>query len=242
MTSATWTSTLGLMLAGCATTTPGSRPHDMSAAQHEEHAQTHATAAEQHAAQYDAGAAETRERCRSGVKGAPKDICWTSVVNPTEAHLREAEEHRRHAADHRAGSAALREAEARACVGLNADDRDGSPFEHVNDIAGVEPLIEKSGTPKAPAQRTVGATVTFRAVPGMTAEWLQRLVDCHLARNASLGHVVPEMPNCPLVPKGAEARVTSTGNGLAVAIRSDDPTTAREVLSRAERLRSTPSK
>ena len=78
--------------------------------------------------------------------------------------------------------------------------------------------------------------MTFRAVQGMTAEWLQRLVDCHLARNASLGHVVPEMPNCPLVPNGAEAHVSSTGNGFAVIIQSSDPATAREILARANRL------
>ena len=66
------------------------------------------------------------------------DTCWTSVSNPTAEHLREAEEHRRHAADHRASSVALRDAEARACVGITPDDRDMSPFEHVEDIATVD--------------------------------------------------------------------------------------------------------
>lgn len=84
--------------------------------------------------------------------------------------------------------------------------------------------------------RTAGAVVTFRAVPGLTAEWLQRLVDCHLARNAARGHVVPEMPNCPLVPKGAAATVRSTGDGFAVSISSSDDATAREIRARAERL------
>jgi hypothetical protein len=83
----------------------------------------------------------------------------------------------------------------------------------------------------------VGTVVTFRAVPGMTAEWLQRVVNCHLARNASLGHAVPEMPECPRVPRGAQARVRSTGDGFAVEIRSDDEAAAREILARARRLR-----
>jgi hypothetical protein len=144
------------------------------------------------------------------------------------------------AADHRAASAALREAEERACVGVSPDDRDMSPFERVEDIASVEPLIERTGTSKAPSQRTAGAVVTFRATSGMTAEWLQRVVDCHLARNASLGHTVPEMPISPLVPNSASARVTSTGNGFAVAIHSDDSSTAQEILSRAQRLRPSP--
>ena len=81
------------------------------------------------------------------------------------------------------------------------------------------------------------AVVVFRAVPGMTAEWLQRLVDCHVARNAALGHDVPEMSSCPLVPKGAHATVTATSGGFAVAIRGDDEATSREILRRAEALR-----
>ena len=227
-----WTSILALTGAACATTTPGSQPHDMSAERHEQEATAHSGAAEQHSAQYDPDASTKRERC--GGRGG----CWTSITKPTDTHLREAEEHRRHAAEHRAASAALRKAEGRTCVGIDPEDRDVSPFERVDDIASIEPLIERSGGSKTPSQRTTGAVVTFRAVPGMTAEWLQRVVDCHLARNASLGHVVPEMPNCPLVPNGAQARVSSTGNGFAIAIRSDDSATAREILSRAQRLRS----
>lgn len=34
-------------------------------------------------------------------------------------------------------------------------------------------------------------------------DWLERAISCHLARNAALGHEVPAMPDCPLVPRGA---------------------------------------
>jgi hypothetical protein len=81
-----------------------------------------------------------------------------------------------------------------------------------------------------------GAVIVFRATPGMTAEWLQRVVDCHLARNAALGHDVPEMPDCPLVPKGVAATVKATDAGFAVAVRSEDSSTAAEVLRRARSL------
>lgn len=158
------------------------------------------------------------------------------MTNPTAAHLRAAEEHRKHAADHRAASAALREAEALSCVGLRNSDRDMSPFEHTEDIAAVEPIHERVGSLKTDAEHTVGVTVVFRAVPGMTAEWLQRVVDCHLARNAALGHEVAEMPDCPLVPRGVSAHVSSTGSGFAVAIRASDDSTAKDLISRANRL------
>ncbi len=241
MSRSLWfSSILGLALAACGTTTPGAKPHDMSAMQHQHEAEEHANMAEQHQEQYDPNAVEKRRNCGGRISGTARvdigGICWTSVTNPTEAHLEQAKEHRRHAAEHRAASTALLEAEAQACAGISVEDRDMSPFEHVEDIANVQPFTEPHGSPKAPTQRTAGAIITFRAVPGMTAEWLQREVDCHLARNASLGHVVPEMPNCPLVPRGATARVASTGNGFTVTIRSDDDDTARDILNRAQRI------
>lgn len=70
----------------------------------------------------------------------------------------------------------------------------------------------------------------------MTVPWLQRLVDCHLARNAALGHDVPEMPYCPLVPRGVSARVSAVDRGFAVDVRAEDPATAQEILRRARGL------
>ena len=235
---------IALPVLSCATT-PGARPDEMSTAHHEAAARQEDAAASGHATQYDSNATVTRERCspRPGaVSRADFAVlpCWTSVSNPTDAHRHEAEDHRRHAADHRAGSIALREAESQACVGIDPDDRDISPFEHTEDIASVTPLKVSEGG-KVATQQTEGVVVTFRAVPGMTAEWLQRVVNCHLARNASLGHVVPEMPNCPLVPNGLTATASSTGNGFAVSVRSSDSATARDILSRAQRLIAAPA-
>jgi hypothetical protein len=68
------------------------------------------------------------------------------------------------------------------------------------------------------------------------ARHLQREIDCHLARNAVLGHDLPEMPDCPLVPKGAEARVRAAENGFVVEVRSDDPAAVAGIVARAERL------
>lgn len=194
----------------------------MSATQHETAARAEEKSAEQATLQ----------------PAAIRGVGWTSVIRPNESESREADRHRVRAADHRRGSEALRNAEASACDGLSSDDRAISPFEHLEDIEGVVPLNEKHFGGKQSYETTAGASVRFRAVPGMTPEWLQRLVDCHLARNAALGHTVPEMPDCPLVPKGTTAKVSSAGNGLTVAIRSDDSTAAQEILARAQRLAS----
>jgi hypothetical protein len=219
----------------------------MSAASHETVARQHEEKGEAHQALYDPAAKKSYLRC-SGEDGHQ---CWTSTRNPTEAHQVEAERYRRAAADHRAASSALREAETKTCAGIAPEERDASPFTHVEDIANVELIVldrvgqtvtrrrapvEHRGEPGYSAGHVVGAVVTFRTVPGLTAEILQRLVDCHLARNAALGHVAPEMPNCPLVPRGVEARVIATGSGLEVELRASDNGSAREVLARAQRL------
>jgi hypothetical protein len=221
---------------GCRST-PGADPHDMSTAGHEAAASGHEAEATRHEAMYSPEAREARERCRRDPVVVDASFpCWTSVRNPTEEHRREAERHRQMAADHRAGSQVLRDAEARACVGISEMDRDMSPFERGADIASVAPLVVRTVTAREVVNRTVGVTVTFRPVPGLTAEWLQRVVNCHLARNAALGHSMPEMPRCPLVPNGVSATVSSTGDGFAVAIQADDPAALEDLQRRAQAL------
>ncbi len=216
-------------LVACAST-PGAKPQDMSAAGHEQAASAHEAEAAPHAAQYNPNADQSTTHCDG------KHPCWTSISNPTAEHLSDEKKHQKMAADHRAAAQTLRSAEAQACGGLSDDDRDMSPFSHREDIMSVEPATEHV-TGKQARDMGTGVVVTFRAVPGLTAEWLQRIVDCHVARNNALGNDVPEMPYCPLVPKGISAKVSSAGNGFAVTIESPDTKTAQEVLRRAQALK-----
>ena len=217
----------------CATT-PRADVEEISAVAHSCVALAQEHAAQKHAAQYNPSAAEERNRCAPvGAVSGSDQTCWTSVQNPTARHLRYATTYRKRAEEHRIASKLLRDAETRACTGIAGDDRDISPFWHREDIVRVEPFSVWGDDEVVSS----GAIITFRPVPGLTVEWLQRLVDCHLARNAALGHVVPDMPDCPLVPKGVRATVRPTQDGgLAVEISAEDPETAAEVLARASRL------
>ena len=226
----------GLALCACAST-PGAQPSDMSMAQHEQAAGAHEAQAASHGAQFNPNAPTTQTSATPQSQCSFTNAgCWTSISNPTQQHMDEAAKHRKMAADHRAASQALRDTEAWACVGVSSDDRDMSPFHHQDDITSVQPATVHIWG-KQPRDQVVGAVVTFHAVPGMTAEWLQRVVDCHVARNNALGNDVPEMPYCPLVPKGITATVSSTGDGFAVRIESQDPKTSAEVLRRAQALK-----
>ena len=232
------------LLAACVTS--GASPHDMSASGHQAASNDADQKAAAHQGQYSADAVAVKERCpqsarTGGVAPLGTDLnylCWTSVTNPTEHHRAEAEQQRRAAAEHRAASAVLKETEARACVGIEPDDRDISPFFHREDIERVE--LEPQGSParraNQPEPAVIGATVYFVAVPGLTVDRFQHLIDCHLARNAVLGHDLPEMNYCPLVPRNVAATVKATAHGFAVTMTSSDPRAAAEVAKRAEGL------
>ena len=136
---------------------------------------------------------------------------------------------------------ALVQAEAGACAGLAEDDRDISPFAHARDIASVSELRQEKTSQSLTKQvvgGTTGARIVLRAVPGLTEQWLQRIVDCHLARNAALGHEAAstEMAFCPLTLRAAQARVSALDSGFAVDVRSDDPEAAKEIWQRAQLL------
>ncbi len=215
---------------------PGTQPHDMSTSGHEAAARSEETQATQHDSDYVAGQSG---RCVPG--GSPRarletGVCWTSDINPTEPHRQEAERHRALAAAHRTASQALRDAEERVCGGIAESDRDTSPFEHREDIVRVERLTERRTMGRTEIEYAVGARLVIRAVPWMTAEWLQRVVDCHVARNAALGHEVPEMPTCPLVPAGVTRRAQAIGIGFAIDVRGDTDAVRDEIWRRAQLL------
>ncbi len=217
---------------------PGTHPHDASSADHQVMAQREDRAAEAHdsGVKPSVSSADDRPITKGSSSPCGRSGCWTSSVNPTERHKQDAQRHRELAAKHRAASAALVSAEQQACVGISDDDRDISPFYHREDITSVSTLEEPIKTGKQTVNKTTGAKIEFRAAQGMTAEWLQRVVDCHLARAAVLGHDMPEMDYCPLVLNGAKAKVTSTGSGFAVNVTAEDAATVKEIIRRAEAL------
>lgn len=225
-----WTESVVLgfaVVAGIGCATPGTRPHDMSAAGHEKSANVAETEAAEHAARFDP-AQTTRRRVCSG-----RGPCWSKEVNPTAQHRADAAKLQAVAAEHRQAAEALRTAETKACTNLDAADRDLSPFFHRPDIERVEPLYRN---PNSRERRLTGALVAFAQVPGLSREWMQQSLDCHLARNAAMGFDAPEMGYCPLASKGVQAIARESDGRVHVEITADDSTTASEILRRAQLL------
>jgi hypothetical protein len=214
---------------GGAGVAPGAHPHDMSESGHENAAAREEAKADVHRDQYDPDATSTKQRCGTPPIGLDTiEPCWTSVTNPTAEHLEMAKRHERAAADHRAASQTLQRAEEQSCGGVARADRDISPFAHTEDIESVE-ILDSPSAPK-------GAKIVFRPVRGLTAEVLNRQVQCHLARNTSLGFHVEEMAYCPLAVKGVKATVENQAGNVAVVLESNDPASAAELVKRAQAL------
>ena len=216
----------------------------MTAAAHDSAASSEDQAATKHAAKFDTKAtsrlgpsATTYAGCTT-YASSNCYIAWQSTQNPTQQHREEAARHRRVAEQHRVASQSLREAEQRFCSGVPPEDRDMSPFYHREDITVVGTVKQGPGIYGGQGETSPnGARVAFRAVPGLTGEWLQRVVDCHLARNAVAGTTDTTMDYCPLAVPHTTASVVSTGKGFAVDITSDDADSVREIVKRAQALK-----
>jgi hypothetical protein len=123
-----------------------------------------------------------------------------------------------------------------ACVGVPEIAVDGSPLTNRDDIRAVQEI--KPDSPVSETETVVpraGARILLRAQPGMTAEWLQRIAECHMAKVSVSSPTT--LTSSPLDVKGALVSVQSTGNGFAVDITSPDVKIGREILERARALR-----
>jgi hypothetical protein len=125
--------------------------------------------------------------------------------------------------------------------GPSIDEASLAPLLTGQAIEGVEPAYlaaAPSGSHGAGGtyKRLAGAVFSVRALKGVSAEWLDRALECHSARRI-LGRVpASESPTDPFwVPgKLVDIDVKSTGPGFAVSVRSVDIAEAQEILKRAQ--------
>jgi hypothetical protein len=119
---------------------------------------------------------------------------------------------------------------AAACEGVADDESRKGLFPYREDIERVEPYkVEVSS--KEPA-RLAGATLYLRAEPGVTAEWLERVLACHLSHRIPC----PDGDRCPLEVGPLRVDARSAGPTFVVDVRARDPEAARETLRRARAL------
>jgi len=126
---------------------------------------------------------------------------------------------------------ALRDTEVRACAEVPELDRDSGPFGRRDRIAYVEEIRDRL-YPKQMTQ-TFGIAVYIRATPGVTEQWLGRVIECHKAHAALAG---TSDAADPLVGTDARVKIDSTATGFRVAITSPNLETARALLEKGHLL------
>lgn len=216
----------GLSIAACAT--PGTRPLDMSASEHDSAATAAEASAYEHAS-------------RAGQAHTDVDWCKPSVPcrlapggAPIDQEKQQAQRLLWIAAEHRKGAQALRDEEAVACRGVRDRDLALNLFEDRRRIERVEPL--RIGSSHFATSRLAGSIITFAAGDELNTKELEHLLGCHVGRAAVLGAHAPETLRSPLMVHGARFEVRSASGRLEVEIRADDWHAGAEILRRARAL------
>jgi len=128
----------------------------------------------------------------------------------------------------------LRDEEQVACYGVPDADRMQGPFAHPDRITGIEIVRDRGVYPKGQLE-PVGVAIDLRAEPGMTEQWLGRVVACHIAHVAVVGQ-----DSQPALLSVAKTRVSisSTPVGFRVTVRStsQDRDVARSVVEKGQEL------
>ncbi|MGA7124555.1 MAG: hypothetical protein WBY94_30915 [Polyangiaceae bacterium] len=105
-------------------------------------------------------------------------------------------------------------------------------------IESVEPLYTRVAMRESDVQATAlhGAWITVRPLPGMTAELLERSLECHSAR-ATLGRVdTPTSDPFALQSALVDISVKREGDAFRVGVGAPRTEEAHEILNRAEQL------
>jgi hypothetical protein len=136
------------------------------------------------------------------------------------------------AQEHLEAAQRLRSEERAACDGVPDADRLGGPFAQAQRVTNVDVVRDRVLLPKGPLQ-PVGVAVYLKAEPGMTQQWLGRIVACHVAHVAAMGQAERASP---LSVRNTQVSVSSTSVGFRVTVTSKDSGTARSVISRGEEL------
>jgi hypothetical protein len=196
--------------AACAGTQPRVKPDDMSAAEHRETARHERELAQQHVDLYDPAAARTSALAppaalESGV------VFPSSVYNPTEGHLREADKHREHAREHERAASALEHFEEGACREFPERTRAACPL--------LGPVTKIEDVPR-------GVRVSFS--PGTRVDAVVEHMRCHYAYARS--HAFDARVNCPLYMPGIAIR---RAGELAVEILAGDDAHIVELRTRS---------
>jgi hypothetical protein len=206
------TSWIAALLVGvaCAATQPRVKPDDMSAADHRANAERERQLAQESADRYDPNAA--RANALAPPSAAAGNVLFpSSIYNPTEGHLLQADKHRAHAREHEAAARALERFEDAECGSFPERTRAACPL--LGPVTRIDDV-------------TRGVRVTFAS--GTRVDAIAAHMKCHYAYARS--RAFDARVSCPLYMPGIEILQVSP---LAVELGMRDKTRVDELRGRS---------
>ena len=176
-----------VLVVSCAGAAPGTRPDEMSAADHTRASHAHEAQAQRHEARYDPSATTTRDSHPAVASRSPVEITTTHTSNPTSGEHAEAVEQHEVAQDHAAAAQTLRDFEAVECRAFAPATREACPL--LSGVIGIEDVEH-------------GVRIDFAAnvpVPSVLAR-----MQCHFAYARARAY--EDTTSCPLYLRGVVAR------------------------------------
>jgi hypothetical protein len=135
------------------------------------------------------------------------------------------------AQEHMDAARRLRSDEQSACYHVPDADRLNGPLT-ADRISSVEVIRDHGVYPKGQVV-PVGVRVYLLAEPGLTQEWLGRVVACHMAHLAVTGE---QATRSPLAVPGSSVSVSPTGTGFEVTVMSKNTDVARAIVEKGVAL------
>ncbi len=126
---------------------------------------------------------------------------------------------------------------ARTRCGPDLDEKLLAPVLDGSAIKNVEPLYSNVEEARGGSQSELrGAIVNVQAIAGVTAEWLDRALECHSAQRVLGQNAQPGGPDDPFWLPGSvvDIDVRSAKDGFRVAVAGFTPRDAEQILSRAK--------
>jgi hypothetical protein len=198
--------------AGCGAGAPAVKPDDMGAAAHRQEAAKERAEAGEHARKYDPAAARPMPASSVGSDAQAHYLFPTTVYNPTEIHLAEADRHRAHARQHEKAAQALEAFEEVECKSFPPSTRAACPL-----LAPVTAVDDIDG----------GVRVTM--LRGTRVDAVVAHMRCHYAYARARGFA--ERVSCPIYMPGVDIRASRDGS--AVEITTADAKAVGELRGRA---------
>jgi hypothetical protein len=125
---------------------------------------------------------------------------------------------------------------ANLCAGVPDAERDHPSMLQPPELESVRRSMGERHFIKYSVPELRGAELLVRPSPGVSRQWIARVIRCHVAYRDLPGTRVPETAADPLLVDNAEVSFGETETSFVIRIQGSTMSEGEEILARAQRL------